>query len=162
MAVIEIDIDTKSFERRLGEHKNKMPSIARKMMNKVNTKIKQDSRSVMRSRHYNTSKEDGVYKNLFSKGNKDFTAVVGIKRFSGSVYYAPFIKYGAHIVAKNNEYLCFQVNGKFVKVKEVTVAPKPFMEDLIKSYWNTDKAREIMEAVFQKELKKIYDKDNSK
>ena len=152
---VKIDIDKKQFEKQLGDMDIKMPSIAKKMMNKVNTLIKKEARKTMRARKFDKSKETGIYKNLYSISKKDFEAIVGIKK---TAFYSAFVERGAHIKAKNSEYLTFKINDKFVKVKSVTIQAKPFLKPAIDMFWNTGKANKEMEAVFQKELDKLFNK----
>lgn len=152
---VKIDIDKKQFEKQLGDMDIKMPSIAKKMMNKVNTLIKKEARKTMRARKFDKSKETGIYKNLYSISKKDFEAIVGIKKIA---FYSAFVERGAHIKTKNSEYLTFKINDKFVKVKSVTIQAKPFLKPAIDMFWNTGKANKEMEAVFQKELDKLFNK----
>ncbi|UTC86871.1 hypothetical protein [Treponema denticola] len=155
MMFVKIDIDKKQFEKQLGDMDIKMPSIAKKMMNKVNTLIKKEARKTMRARKFDKSKETGIYKNLYSISKKNFEAIVGIKKIA---FYSVFVERGAHIKVKNSEYLTFKINDKFVRVKSVTIQAKPFLKPAIDMFWNTGKANKEMEAVFQKELDKLFNK----
>lgn len=155
MVFVKIDVDKKQFEKQLGDMDKKMPSIAKKMVNKVNTLIKKEARKNMRARKFNKSKEDGIYKNLYSTAKKDFEAIVGIRRIA---FYSAFVERGAHIKAKNNKYLTFKINDKFVKVKSVIIPARPFLKPAVDMFWNTGRANKEMEAVFQKELDRLFKK----
>ena len=152
MVQVQVEIDYKEYERQLKDCKDKMPKIARRLVGKVNAKVKTEARKTMRQRGFSKEKEDGIYKNLFSYANTDFTAKIGIKK---KAFYARFVEKGARITARNG-YLTFKVNEKFVKVKSVTLPAKPFLEPAVLHYWNTGKADAIMDAAFQKELDKLF------
>lgn len=153
MIAVKLDIDFKKYEKALGDMKQKMPSISKKMMNKVNALVKKEARKNMRGRKFDKEKENGIYKNLYSYSKKNFSAKVGVKRIAN---YSIFIENGANIKAKNHKYLTFKVNGKFVKVKSVIVPARPFLKPAVDMYWKTEKASKEMEIVFQKELNKLF------
>lgn len=153
MVQVQVEIDYKKYEMQLKDCKDKMPKIARRLVGKVNTQVKKEVRKTMRQRGFNKQKEDGIYKNLFSYANTDFTAKIGIKK---KAFYARFVEKGARITARNGGYLTFKVNEKFVKVKSVMLPAKPFLEPAVLHYWNTGKADAIMDAAFQKELDKLF------
>lgn len=153
MVAVKTDIDYKQFEKQLKDQNHKMPSIAKKMMNKVNNLIKKEARKNMRVRKFDKTKETGIYKNLYSYSKKDFSAKIGIKKVA---YYSIFVENGANVTAKNHKYLTFKINNNFVKVKSVTIPAKPFLKPAVDMYWNSNKANKEMEAVFQKELNKLF------
>lgn len=153
MINVPITIDKKDFEKKLGEFSYKMPSIARTLMNRVNTQIKKDVRKELKTRKYNTKSEKSIYKNIYSKSKKDFTAYIGVKN---EAYHSRFIEHGAFIKSKDGSFLTFQINGEWKKVKSVTLEPKPFLEPVIKNYWDTEKANKIMEEAFDKIVDKLF------
>lgn len=153
MVAVKADIDYKKFESQLKDMKHKMPLISKRMMNKVNSLIKKEARKNMRSRKFDKTKEDGIYKNLYSYSKKDFSAKIGIKKIA---YYSIFVENGANVTAKNHKYLTFKVNNNFVKVKSVTIPAKPFLKPAVDMYWKSNKANKEMETVFQKELNKLF------
>lgn len=154
MINLDIEIDEKEFLKRLGDMDNKMPQIARKMMNRVNAKIKSDAKKEIKSRGWDTSSDESAYKNLFSKSSKKFTAIVGMKK---AAYKSSWNEHGANPTAKNGQYLTFQINGEWKKVEAVTIPARPFLAPQVEKYWGTGKAKEIMETVFQKELDKLFE-----
>ena len=68
---------------------------------------------------------------------------------------------GFTAVAKNDSYLTFQIDGKWVKKKQVTITPKPFVTQPGERAANSSEIQVKMEEAFMKEYDKI-EKSNGK
>lgn len=62
---------------------------------------------------------------------------------------------GFTAVAKNEKYLTFQINGKWVSKKQVTITPKPFVTQPAERTLGTAALQDVMEDAFMKEYQKI-------
>ena len=71
--------------------------------------------------------------------------------------YGYMLASGYTITAKK-DWLTFNINGKWVKKKSVTVAPRDFIEAPIDRYMDSGELRESMDNAFEKQLKKIEKK----
>ena len=71
--------------------------------------------------------------------------------------YGYMLASGYTITAKK-DWLTFNINGKWVKKKSVTVAPRDFIEAPIDRYMDSGELRESMDKAFDKQLKKIEKK----
>ena len=119
---------------------------------------------------------------LFQEANKDFDQL-GVKllaRFlvhnrNGSFYsyisgkktskdgriarYGYMLASGYSITAKDpHKYLTFNINGKWVKKKSVTVAPRDFMEEPIDRYMMSGDLKARIDKAFDKQLEKVAKK----
>jgi phage gpG-like protein len=66
------------------------------------------------------------------------------------VIYAPIHEFGGKIKAKNSGYLNFSVGGRWVKIKEVTIPTRPFLEPAIVN--NQQKLDELISDTITKEV----------
>lgn len=148
-----IKVDDKKFQKQLGDFKNKMPQVARRMM----AKVSQGIRKTVRTEYLRGSvldKETGnLYKKIKYKTKKDFTAYI-----TASAYYATTHEQGATIEAKKGKYLTFKIGEEWKKVKKVVVPQRQFLKPVIQDYFRTDKAEDIMDMVLQQQLEKFFAK----
>lgn len=77
----------------------------------------------------------------------DWTAQVGT-----NVAYAAIHEYGGIIRPKSEDYLHFQVNGNWVKTKEVHMPERPYLRPALDDVFASGKAKRIGERVLKEEL----------
>ena len=71
--------------------------------------------------------------------------------------YGYMLASGYTITAKHG-FLTFNINGKWLKKKSVTVAPKDFMEGPLNRYMDSGDLKDRIDKAFQKQLDKIEKK----
>lgn len=69
---------------------------------------------------------------------------------------------GYTIEAKKKSYLTFNVNGKWVKVKQVTVHEKDFTEGPVNRYLDSSTCTEDIDKAFQKQIDRVEKKLEAK
>jgi hypothetical protein len=142
-----VDLDAKDLEKRINAFDLSMKSTARKLIARVATGIRRDSRRKARSQSNRTGK---LAKSIGYKAFNDFSALVFAR-----VYYASFLEKGVTIRPRNpakRKYLVFRIDGEWKKVESVTLEPRPFLKPVIDDYFKTGKAEKIMEEALQKAL----------
>lgn len=73
--------------------------------------------------------------------------------------YGYMLASGYSITAKDpNKHLTFNINGKWVKKKSVTVAPRDFMEEPIDRYMMSGDLKARIDKAFDKQLEKVAKK----
>lgn len=73
--------------------------------------------------------------------------------------YGYMLASGYSITAKDpHKYLTFNINGKWVKKKSVTVAPRDFIEAPIDRYMESGELRNSIDKAFDKQLEKVAKK----
>ena len=156
--LLKVEVDTDDIQNRLKKYNSEMPNVARKLMQSVNAEVKRKIKAEAQSRGYHGSKkqswgDSGFRKNLKSYENRDFSAKIMMSR---DAYYYKFIEYGADVKPRNEKYLCFKIGDKFVKSKGFSYPARPLIYPIANSIWGTNKADQIMEERFQKELDRIF------
>lgn len=132
MITFKVDIDKFDMESKLGEHLKKKTTIARRMMGKVASEIKKETKAT-KLRGQVLHKVSGfLAKSMFFKTFKDYTAIVGDR-----AYYASWHELGLGDRLSKREFLLPVVND----------------------YFNSSKAEDLMDDILQDALEKIYNKD---
>jgi hypothetical protein len=157
----EIKIDDKEVAKKLTGTTLKMQSIAKKIQTAVNREVLKKAKSNAKTQFKtkNNNPDDlhnpSIFK-TFRKWNakrKPFISYVAARTLHAAV-----MENGAVISAKNGKYLTFKINGQWVKVKSVTIPARPYLAPAVSDVWNSNTAKEIMEQVLDKELKKYWAK----
>lgn len=159
MAQIEISIDYKDLEKKLGQHKKLAPWIWEDMVRKAQNQVVREVKSEIAARGYRRGKSGHLYKNVFqftSKNGKMFSYV----GFKHRTFAYSNLTQKTSISAVNGEYLTFYKDGSWHKVKEVTLNPTDdFLNRIVNDWWQSGKAEPIMQAEFDRQLQKIYQKE---
>jgi hypothetical protein len=163
--MISIKVDTKDFEKKIGDFKKNVPNIAKKLMALVFQKMRSDIKTNIRS---NFTRRKGW---LLSDVN-----YFSFNDFSGSIFtrnnkkqgakYASVLEDGTTITAKNGKYLYIRSgkdgngNPTFKKVQSVTIPSRPFFRPVVDDYWVGGglKAAKLMDQGLQKEIEKYVEK----
>lgn len=130
MTNYKINIDTKKFDNQLQEHKNKSKSIARRMMGKVASEIKKDSKKKLHGEVLQ-KRSGNLLKKFKFKTLPNYEAYI-----NNNAYYASWHELG-------NDHL----------------PARPFLLPTVDDYFNSSKAEEIMDKILQDALDKIYQKE---
>jgi hypothetical protein len=163
--MINIKIDTKTFEKRINTVKKDVPKIAKKLMSLVFQKMRTDIKTNIRSNFkrrkgwlssgLNYYAFDDFSGSIFTRNNKK----QGVK-------YSSVLEDGATITPKKGKYLFIRSgkdskgNTTFKKVQSVTIPPRPFFKPVVDDYWAGGgyKASKIMDEGLQKEIEKYVEK----
>lgn len=155
---IDIQIDTKSFERQLDEHKKLMPFWLHDMIQKVQRQIVKETKLAGRERGYKSSSP--IIKNVYEYTDKQGKfSYVG---FKGRGYPYNFVAKTTHIEAKKSAYLTFFLDGSWHKVKSVELTPDPYFDPIVAKYWNTGLADRLMQELFDYKLQLLYKREMEK
>jgi phage gpG-like protein len=157
-ASIDLKFDQSDWLKKIGTLKQKIPSIARKLMKGVLVPMRKDAQKKVTSLF---NKGTGTLRrSIRYKANNDWSGELTTYNGKQSGWYASFQEYGGNIQAKEGKYLTFFSNGSWHKVKNVIVPARPFMKPIADSYFGSGgkKANQIMEQTLKSELAKI-DKD---
>ena len=155
---IDVQIDTKSFERQLDEHKKLMPFWLHDMIQKVQRQIVKETKLAGRERGYKSSSP--IIKNVYEYTDKQGKfSYVG---FKGRGYPYNFVAKTTHIEAKKSAYLTFFLDGSWHKVKSVELTPDPYFDPIVAKYWNTSLADRIMQELFDYKLQLLYKREMEK
>ena len=134
------------------------PKIRRKVLAGIGTTAVKKSKTAYRGM---LQKRTGnLYKSIKRSVVKSGKAVVIYPRAKSSnnvAYGFPLAK-GSVIRAKDDDYLTFQVNGRWVKKKEVRVPSHDFVEGPINSYLGSKAHKDQMDQIIEKELKRLENK----
>lgn len=105
-------------------------------------------------------RSSNLYKGVTRKFVKSKQAVVitSYARGRNKQYYGPALAKGALIKAKNNGYLVFQINGKWIKKKEVKLPARDWVESPVNNYLKSsqitiDMNKQLVKAVQNAETK---------
>lgn len=79
-------------------------------------------------------------------------------RAANQVFYGYALAKGATIKAKHNDYLTFQIDGKWIKKKEVKLPSRDYINEPVKKYIDSAECKLQMEKLVQKELDKLEKK----
>lgn len=153
MLTFKLDIDSKSFEKRLGSLKNKMPMISRRMMSKVATNIRRDSRNKNLKGQVLNKKSGDLYKNISYKSKDNWTTYI-----TASARYAAVHEFGGVINAKEGKYLTFMIADRFIKTKSVKIPKREFLGNIVREYQTSNKTTQLMEEEFEKQIQKLLEK----
>lgn len=155
---IDVQIDTKTFERQLDEHKKLMPYWLHDMIQKVQRQIVKETKLAGRQRGYKSSSP--IIKNVYEYTDKQGKfSYVG---FKGRGYPYNFVAKTTHIEAKKSAYLTFFLDGSWHKVKSVELTPDPYFDPIVAKYWNTGLADRIMQELFDYKLQLLYKREMEK
>ena len=156
--IINVKIDTKSFERQLGSHKKLMPYWLHDLIQKVQRQIVKETKLAGRERGYKSSSP--IIKNVYEYTDKQGKfSYVG---FKGKGYPYNFLSKTTHIEAKKSAYLTFFLDGSWHKVKSVELTPDPYFDSIVAKYWNTSLANRIMQELFDYKLQRLYKREMEK
>lgn len=153
MLTFKLEVDSKSFEKRLGSFKNKMPVISRRMMSKVATNIRRDSRNRNLKGQVLNKKSGDLYKNISYKSKDSWTTYI-----TASAKYAAVHEFGKTIEAKEGKYLTFMIADRFIKTKSVTIPKREFLGNIVREYQSSNKTVRLMEEEFEKQINKLVQK----
>jgi hypothetical protein len=148
----KIDVDKKDFERRIKDFGLSIKTVNKRMLSKVSSEIRRDSRRRERSQGKRTGE---LAQSIGYRANDDFTGRIYARKF-----YASFIENGVPLIQpKNGAYLTFMIDREWKKVKSVTIAAEPFLKPVIDDYFGSKKAEDIMDKVLQDAIDKKFQKD---
>ena len=155
---IDVKIDTKSFERQLGDQKKLMPFWLHDMIQKVQKQIVKETKLAGRERGYKSSSP--IIKNVYEYTDKQGKfSYVG---FKGRGYPYNFVAKTTLIIAKKSAYLTFFLDDSWHKVKSVELTPDPYFDPIVAKYWNTGLADRIMQELFDYKLQRLYKREMEK
>jgi len=126
--IVKLDIDYKELETALNEHMKKKFVIARRMMGKVASEIKKETKATKLKGQVLNKVTGKLSKMIVFKTYKDMTATISAKAF-----YASWHEEGI---------------GKF--------PARPFLKPVVDEFFSTNRAEEIMDKVLQDALDKLY------
>lgn len=140
-------------------------SISRSIMSQVG----QGGRKYVRSRYSSIlhKRSGALYKSIkyrvYKNGkNVVFTADANSGKKTSkdgrTARYGFMLASGYTINAKNGKYLTFNINGKWIKRKSVTVSPRDFMEGPLTRYMDSGELKNRIDKAFEKQLDKIEKK----
>lgn len=79
-------------------------------------------------------------------------------RAANQVFYGYALAKGATIKAKHSDYLTFQIDGKWVKKKEVKLPARDYITEPVKKYIDSAECKLQMEKLVQREIAKLEKK----
>ena len=152
---IEADIaDSLKFLESLGVHKDKS---LKRILSGVGTVAKNQVRKAYKSQ--GLAKGTGaLYKSITRKVIRSGKAVIVEAKAQSAhskVFYGYAIAKGAHITAKNDTYLTFQKQGKWIKVHAVTLPERDFVATPVKNYLCSPAFNQKLDELVQKEVHRI-------
>lgn len=153
---VETDFeDTLNFLKGLDKE---YPKIRRRMLTGIGStaanKSKQAYRGLLQKR------TGSLYRSIKRSVVKSGKAVViypRAKSSNGVAYGFPLAK-GSTIEAKKEDYLTFQVNGRWVKKKQVKVQSHDFVEGPVMKFVDSKDYRDRMDKLLAKEIAKLEKK----
>jgi hypothetical protein len=93
-----------------------------------------------------------LFKSLKFKTGSDFSATLTV-----GAYYASFHEDGPTVILpKNSPALTFKIGDEWRSAHMVVLPQRQFALPVLEDYWNTDKAEQIMDSIFQDALDKIF------
>lgn len=131
--------------------KKELRKIAKKMMQRAMTIIKKEARKDVSGRILK-SKTGNLKKGFKSFIFKDFNAII-----KNIMPHAHLLENGAVLRPKNKEYMTYQIDGRWVKIKESILPKRIFLKTHLDGFPNSLVYGE-MEKVMQKEFNKLKEK----
>lgn len=125
-------VDEKKLLKVLSEHKSKMNQIARRMMGKVASEIKKETKKTKLSGQILHKVSGKLMKMLAFKTFKDWSAKIMSKAF-----------YSSWHETGNNK-----------------LPARPFLLPVVQDYFNSNKANNVADKILQDALDKLYNKEN--
>lgn len=138
-----MDISAKTIERKV------LSSLA----TGARTEARRGYRSLLKKRSGN------LYKNIIKYRDRRGNYVISANGKNENGYkYGYALAHGFTITPKNDEFLTFKIGDRWVKLKEVTVQPRDFVESPVRKYLNSPASNERAEKVVQREIQKLEEK----
>ncbi len=152
---IETDIaESLKFLENLGANKDK---AMRRILSGVGTAAKNQVKKAYKS--YGLSKGTGaLYKSISKKVIRSGKAVIVEAKAQSQkdkVFYGYALAKGAHITAKQGEYLTFQIDGKWKKVHSVILPEHDFVATPVKKYLTSPAFGQKLNQLVQREVNRI-------
>jgi hypothetical protein len=146
MLNMNVHFDSKPFEKQIERLGLSMPTIARRMMNRVSSEIKKEAKRNIHSR------TGDLKKSIRYNMNKDFTGIIKAQK-----YYSWWVENGAVIEPRKKKVLRFKINGEWKAAKAVTIPPRPFLKPAIDKYFGgaAEQANTLMDGVLQQAIDKL-------
>jgi hypothetical protein len=167
--MVNIKVDTKEFENKLGKIRNDIPKIAKKMMAYVFLQMRKEIRKNIKSNF--TRRKGWLLRDLNHWAFDDFSGAIFSRNSQRQgAGYASVLENGSTISSKGDKWLTFYAgkhtgkDGKerpiLKKVKTVTIPIKPYFRPVVDSYWGGGgyKAAKMMDEGLEKEIKKYIEK----
>ena len=154
----EVDTAVRYFDT-LGQSER---TVTRAIMNQVG----QGGRKAIRSKYSSIlHKRSGkLYKSIkYSIFDNGKSVIFSINASSGkktskdgrNARYGYMLSSGYTITAKNRKYLTFNINGKWIKKKSVTVTPRDIVEGPIDRYMSSGDLKNRIDKAFDQQLEKV-------
>lgn len=150
---VELQTDFEDVYDQLDELGKKRRQIVRYVLSNVTrltkNKIKKSYNLYL---HKNTG---NLYKHIKSKlyKNMDWSYIISDAKSDKNVGYPFVLAAGAEIKPKKEDkYLTFQIDGKWVKKKSVTIPPRDFIGEPSKKYLGSSEMKRDMDFYLQKKL----------
>lgn len=117
-------------------------------------KAKTYSKNLINKRSGNLYKS---FKRIITRNGK--AAIIETKaRAANQVFYGYALAKGATIKANHSDYLTFQINGKWVKKKEVKLPERDYLSEPVERYINSAECKLQMNKLVQREIDKLEKK----
>lgn len=134
------------------------PKIRRRLLAGIGTTVKNKAK-----REYKTllkQKSGNLYKSLKRRVIKSGKAVVidAKARAENQVFYGYALAEGSTITAKNDKYLTFQIDGKWVKKESVKLPENDYISKPAERYLGSSEYRQQIDKLVQKEIDKLEKK----
>lgn len=148
----KIDFDATDALRKLDLVKKDMNKIARRMMGKVFTEIKKESKKQIRGGQTLHKRSGYLLKMFKHKTKNDFSGWVANESWHAATH-----EYGATLFPKEGKYMIFKINEEWKKVTQVSVPKRPFLGNVVDDYFfSSSKAEDVMDEILQKALTEIF------
>lgn len=160
--IISVKADVDQVLRFFDGIKVSEKSISRSIMSQVG----QGGRKYVRSRYASIlhKKSGALYKSIkyrvYENGknvvfSSDANSGKKTSKDGRIARYGYMLASGYTINAKNGKYLTFNINGKWIKRKSVTVTPRDFMEGPLTRYMESGELKSRIDKAFEKQLEKV-------
>ena len=146
-----IDLDTRPLAKKLKRIGHDMPEINRGILKLFAEQVITDSQAKhLRGRPGLNRISGNLAQSLTYRVGRNFAEV------GTNLPYAAIHEFGGTIKPKNGKYLKFQINGKWIFAKQVTIPKRPYLEPSLKDLFASGKAQLIAD----RELQRQFDKRN--
>jgi len=134
------------------------PKIRRRLLTGVGTSVK--NRAKKQARQLLKKRSGNLFNSIKRRVVKSGKAVVidAKARAANQVFYGYALAEGSKIVAKNEPYLHFKIEDKWVRVHEVQLPTKDYIVQPANKYLGSVEYRQQLDRLIQKEVDKLEKK----
>lgn len=130
-------------------------TILRRLGSKSRTKVRQSLRSNFKRRTGSLSKSIGY------KITRNNTAIISPKD-GKNMMKANVLEKGAFIRPKKGNYLTFQINGKWIRKRSITIEGRNWFHSAVDKFMKSSESQKLIEDTLYKEVDKIWKKAGKK